>query len=119
MCQTSFGIIDIACSYYLNILQVAYNLDYFYKFTTILEHVLSYPQPKNPLHGITLEVVVTKLEQHYSWQGLADRVSVKCFQSNPSVKSSLKFLRKTAWARKEVEELYVMTFCNQNPWKQK
>ena len=84
-----------------------------------LGRILSHPQPKNPLHGITLEVVVTKLEEHYSWQGLADRVSVNCFKSTPSVKSSLKFLRKTPWARKEVEELYVMTFCKQNPWNKK
>ena len=65
------------------------------------------PQPKNPLHGITLEMIVTQLVQQYGWAELGKRIPVKCFTENPSIKSSLKFLRQTAWARKKVEELYL------------
>ena len=68
-------------------------------------------QLNNPLHGVTLEQVVTKLADHYGWEGLADRVNINCFKSDPSVKSSLKFLRKMAWAREKVEKLYVATFA--------
>ena len=68
-------------------------------------------QLNNPLHGVTLEQVVTKLVDHYGWEGLADRVNINCFKSDPSVKSSLKFLRKMAWAREKVEKLYVATFA--------
>ena len=64
-------------------------------------------QPNNPLHGITLEQVVTKLEQHFGWQELGKRINIKCFTSDPSVKSSLKFLRKTPWARDKVEQLFI------------
>ncbi|WP_230970345.1 VF530 family protein [Nitrogeniibacter aestuarii] len=67
-------------------------------------------QPNNPLHGITLERVVTELSEHYGWAGLAQRVNINCFKNEPSVKSSLKFLRRTPWARAEVEALYVDTF---------
>jgi uncharacterized protein (DUF2132 family) len=67
-------------------------------------------QPNNPLHGITLEKIVTYLVDHYGWGELADRIPVNCFISNPSIKSSLTFLRKTPWARKKVEDLYVYTF---------
>jgi len=67
-------------------------------------------QPNNPLHGVTLEQVVTKLEQHYGWDGLAQRININCFKSNQSIKSSLKFLRKTEWAREKVESLYLDTF---------
>ncbi len=74
-------------------------------------------QPNNPLHGITLEQVVTKLEQHYHWPGLAERININCFKSDPSIKSSLKFLRKTPWARKKVEDLYIETFSEQTPWQ--
>lgn len=73
-------------------------------------------QPNNPLHGITLETVVTKLAEHYGWQELGERIDINCFQHEPSVKSSLKFLRKTQWARDKVESLYVATFSNNNPW---
>ncbi len=66
-------------------------------------------QPNNPLHGVTLENVVIKLQEHYGWVELARRVNLNCFKSDPSVKSSLKFLRKTQWARDEVETLYVLT----------
>ena len=64
-------------------------------------------QPRNPLHGLTLETLVTELVEHYGWDGLAKRIPVRCFTSDPSVKSSLKFLRKTPWAREKVEGLYL------------
>jgi uncharacterized protein (DUF2132 family) len=64
-------------------------------------------QARNPLHGLTLEAIVTELHAHYDWPGLAQRIPVRCFQSDPSVASSLKFLRKTPWAREKVESLYL------------
>ena len=64
---------------------------------------------KDPLHGITLEQVVTSLVEHYGWMDLGRRINIKCFTSDPSVKSSLKFLRKTPWAREKVEGLYIYT----------
>ncbi|MBF9263506.1 VF530 family DNA-binding protein [Paracidovorax cattleyae] len=71
-------------------------------------HAPSAPaQPRNPLHGLTLEAIVVALQQEYGWKGLAERVPVRCFQSEPSVASSLKFLRKTPWAREKVESLYL------------
>ncbi|WP_416304904.1 VF530 family DNA-binding protein [Neptunicella sp. SCSIO 80796] len=73
-------------------------------------------QPNNPLHGITLEQIVIKLEQHYGWQRLGELVNIRCFQNDPSVKSSLKFLRRTAWARSAVEDLYIRTI--NSPWVQ-
>lgn len=72
---------------------------------------------RNPLHGITLETIVVKLVDHYGWDGLADRVRIKCFQTDPSVKSSLTFLRRMPWARAEVEALYVSTFAAPSPWR--
>ena len=66
-------------------------------------------QPRNPLHGLTLEAIVTALAAHYGWAGLGERIPLRCFTSDPSVASSLKFLRKTPWARTKVEELYVAT----------
>ena len=63
-------------------------------------------QPKNPLHGITLEAIITALVAHYGWSELAQRIPVNCFTHDPSIKSSLKFLRKTTWARDKVEGLY-------------
>jgi len=77
---------------------------------------MSKEQPDNPLHGITLEKVVTRLQEHYGWDGLADRININCFKSDPSIKSSLKFLRKTQWARDKVENLYISTFENKSPW---
>ena len=68
-------------------------------------------QPNNPLHGLSLEAIVTRLQEHYGWKGLADRININCFKSDPSIKSSLKFLRKTQWARDKVESLYVSTFA--------
>jgi len=70
------------------------------------------PQPNNPLHGIKLAQIVEQLATRYSWEGLGEHVNVRCFTHDPSLKSSLKFLRKHEWARKEVEELYVATFCS-------
>lgn len=64
-------------------------------------------QHNNPLHGVTLEAVVTSLFHHYGWEGLAERIPVNCFCHDPSIKSSLKFLRKTPWARDKVERLYL------------
>lgn len=65
------------------------------------------PQARNPLHGLTLEAIVTALADHYGWEELAQRIPVRCFSSDPSVASSLKFLRKTPWARERVEGLYL------------
>lgn len=75
-------------------------------------------QPNNPLHGITLEMVLTRLQEHYDWEGLAARVSINCFRKDPSIKSSLKFLRRTPWAREKVEALYIQTFAKPSvsPW---
>jgi len=70
------------------------------------------PQPNNPLHGLTLETILIRLVEHYGWTELGKIITVKCFTSDPSIKSSLKFLRKTPWARKKVEELYVRTQLN-------
>ena len=64
-------------------------------------------QQGNPLHGLTLEAVVTALSTHYGWGELGQRIPIRCFQSQPSVASSLKFLRKTPWARDKVESLYL------------
>jgi uncharacterized protein (DUF2132 family) len=64
-------------------------------------------QPNNPLHGKTLEMIVTHLVDYYGWEELGDRIQVNCFNINPSIKSSLTFLRKTPWARKKVEDLYL------------
>jgi uncharacterized protein (DUF2132 family) len=61
------------------------------------------------LHGITLESLLTRLVDHYGWDGLGARIDINCFISEPSIKSSLKFLRKTPWARKRVEDLYLET----------
>lgn len=63
--------------------------------------------PKNPLHGITLEKMVTELVDHYGWEELGEMIRINCFNSNPSIKSSLTFLRKTPWARDKVETLYL------------
>jgi len=71
---------------------------------------MSNSQPKNPLHNITLEQVLTKLFTHYGWEGLAERIDINSFKSDPSIKSSLKFLRKKQWARTKVEDLYISTF---------
>ncbi len=69
----------------------------------------SSPRPRDPLHGMTLEAIVTALVAHYGWDGLGERIPVRCFTSDPSMGSSLKFLRKTPWAREKVEALYLLT----------
>lgn len=62
--------------------------------------------PQNPLHGVTLEMIVTRLVAHYGWEELGRIIRVNCFNADPSIASSLKFLRKTPWARSKVESLY-------------
>jgi uncharacterized protein (DUF2132 family) len=64
-------------------------------------------QARNPLHGVTLEALLTELVAHFGWAGLAEQVPLRCFQSEPSIASSLKMLRKTPWAREKVESLYL------------
>ena len=63
----------------------------------------------DPLHGKTLEMILTELVHHFGWEHLGTVIKINCFTSNPSIQSSLKFLRKTAWARKKVEELYIQS----------
>jgi uncharacterized protein (DUF2132 family) len=72
--------------------------------------VITGAQPNNPLHGLTLEAMVTQLVAHYGWSELANKINVNCFKKDPSIKSSLNFLRKTPWAREQVESLYIATF---------
>ena len=74
-------------------------------------------QPRNPLHGVKLEQIVTDLVDTFGWEVLAEQVNVNCFRANPSVKSSLKFLRKTQWARDKVESLYVYAIVRGKPLK--
>jgi len=64
---------------------------------------------REPLHGVTLEALLTRLVTHYGWEKLAEKINIKCFSTNPSIASSLKFLRKTPWARQKVEMLYLQT----------
>lgn len=68
-------------------------------------------QPNNPLHGITLQTILTQLVEMYGWAELGDRIPIKCFTDNPSIKSSLKFLRQTPWARRKVEDLYLKSIA--------
>jgi uncharacterized protein (DUF2132 family) len=84
---------------------------------------LTMTQPsKDPLHGVTLEALLNALVAKYGWAELAKRININCFKSDPSVKSSLKFLRRTPWARKEVEELYIDSLAErdelpaESPW---
>jgi uncharacterized protein (DUF2132 family) len=67
-------------------------------------------QPNNPLHAKTLEFILNELVDKYGWDKLGERIPIKCFTNNPSIKSSLTFLRKTEWARKKVETLYIKAF---------
>ena len=64
-------------------------------------------QPNNPLHGITLEQIITALVEHYGWDELSRNIPIRCFSIDPSIKSSLKFLRQTPWARAKTEALYL------------
>ncbi len=68
---------------------------------------MSDPQSRDPLHGVTLEKLLTELVAHYGWEELGGRIDIRCFNFDPSIQSSLKFLRKTPWARAKVEQLYV------------
>ncbi len=63
--------------------------------------------PNDPLHGITLEMILNRLVDYYGWKGLGNRIDIRCFTNDPSIKSSLQFLRRTPWARKKVEDLYL------------
>lgn len=80
----------------------------FVRFTAYL--MTEEKQVNNPLHGKTLEFILKQLVWHYGWQELGTQVRIACFNNDPSLKSSLKFLRKTEWARKKVEKLYLNTF---------
>jgi len=73
----------------------------------VYNHSMSQPQPNNPLHGIKLQQIVEELVDYYGWEQLSLRINIRCFQHEPSVKSCLKFLRRTPWARAKVEELYL------------
>ncbi len=73
------------------------------------------PQANNPLHGLTLEAILASLVERYGWEGLAERIPVKCFMSDPSMKSSLTFLRRTPWAREKVEKLYLVRLRRNKP----
>lgn len=68
---------------------------------------MTYTQKNNPLHGVTLEQLLNELVAFYGWQGLGDRIDIRCFNQDPSIASSLKFLRRTPWAREKVEALYL------------
>ena len=72
-------------------------------------------QKNNPLHGLTLEAIVTALVAHYGWEALGQQINIRCFTDNPSIKSSLKFLRRTPWARKEVEAMYLASLDDDAP----
>lgn len=76
---------------------------------------MSDQQSKNPLHGITLEQILINLVKHYGWSLLGAYINIRCFNENPSLQSSLKFLRKTPWARKKVENLYIDMLKENNP----
>jgi uncharacterized protein (DUF2132 family) len=75
-------------------------------------------QSKDPMHGVTLEMIVQRLHDHYGWEELGERINIRCFTSDPSVKSSLAFLRKTPWARKKVEKLYLKSLRKPRPGAQ-
>ncbi len=72
----------------------------------------------NPFHGITLKTILTELVKHYGWKILRDRVEIRCFWNDPSINSSLKFLRKTPWARKKVEDLYLEMLASKEEIKE-
>ncbi len=68
---------------------------------------MEHEQINNPLHGLTLETILNRLVNHFGWDGLANKININCFKNDPSIKSSLVFLRKTPWARERVETLYL------------
>lgn len=73
------------------------------------EHSMKKPSNQDPLHGITLKTIITRLQEKYGWQELGRRINIKCFTDDPSITSSLKFLRKMPWAREKVEKLYIQS----------
>ncbi|MDP8567403.1 VF530 family protein [Methylophilus aquaticus] len=75
---------------------------------------ITHTQTNNPLHGVTLAHMLTELEAHFGWQGLSSRIPVNCFSHEPSLQSSLKFLRRTPWARDKVETLYLQMTRQKN-----
>ena len=77
-----------------------------------MDKTMTNEQPNNLLHGITLEMILVRLVEEYGWEEMGKRIPINCFTSNPSIKSSLKFLRRTPWARKKVEELYLKSSNN-------
>ena len=77
------------------------------KATRVTETPKKEPQQSDPLHGKTLETILNELVEFYGWQKMGEMIRIKCFNSDPSISSSLKFLRKTPWAREKVEQLYV------------
>jgi len=68
---------------------------------------MSDQQQKDPLHGVTLEMMLTRLQEHYGWEKMGQIIDIRCFNNDPSIKSSLQFLRRTPWARTKVEALYL------------
>jgi uncharacterized protein (DUF2132 family) len=70
-------------------------------------------QKNNPLHGQTLEMILNHLVEIYGWKELGNKINIRCFNENPSIKSSLKFLRATSWARKKVEDLYIVSMTGE------
>jgi len=70
-------------------------------------------QPRNPLHGLTLEKMLNDLVAYFGWPGLGEQIDIRCFTSDPSISSSLRFLRKTPWAREKVESLYLFMLREQ------
>ncbi len=79
---------------------------------------MSTPQANNPLHGITLEMIITSLVAHYGWQRLGEKIPIACFTNNPTINSSLKLLRRNPWARQKVERLYLRTISSNTIWRQ-
>lgn len=71
-------------------------------------------QPRNPLHGVTLERMLTEMVDHFGWETLGKQIKIRCFTSDPSITSSLKFLRKTPWAREQVEQMYLYMLREKN-----
>ncbi len=80
---------------------------------------MSTSNPNDPLHGLTLEMILTRLLDHYGWEKLGGKIAINCFKKDPSINSSLKFLRKTEWARKKVETLYLRTRFSEPAVKRK
>ena len=83
--------------------------------TESIDNKMTQPSPNDPLHGITLQVILEYLVQHMGWAEMSANIRIKCFTVDPSISSSLKFLRKTPWARKKVEDLYLWMIDNKAP----